>query len=53
MSQFDRVIIIVMIFGTGLLSGVTVYTESKKFTCEQLSKVYLNGECVELKMENK
>lgn len=51
MDTFDRVMVTVIILGTSILVGTVATISSKKFTCEQMDKVYLAGKCVKLTEE--
>ena len=49
MTKFDKLIVVFLIFGSSLLSGLVAVQVTGSLTCEQFDAEYLNGNCVVIK----
>ncbi|QFR59839.1 hypothetical protein VOWphi5012_055 [Vibrio phage phi50-12] len=53
MNTFERNLIVMIIICFASLTGLLSHIYSKQFTCEQLGKELINGQCVQLEIEEK
>ena len=49
MDTFDRILIVIMIICFTSLAGLLSNISSQQFTCEQLGKELIKGQCVQIK----